>query len=86
MQPNQPQALYQLAEIQFKRGDSQGARTLLDRHLQVISSPSPDALWLGARIAESLDDRSALGRFGTQLNNRYPDADQTKAFNEGRFK
>lgn len=86
LQPNQPQALYQLADIQFRRGDRQGARTLLDRHLQVISNASPEALWLGARIADSLDDRSALARFGTQLNNRYPDADQTKAFNEGRFK
>ncbi|MGH8759279.1 MAG: type IV pilus biogenesis/stability protein PilW [Burkholderiales bacterium] len=85
LQPNQPQALYQLAEIQFKRGDRQGARNLLDRHLQVASNPSPDALWLGARIADSLGDRNAVGSYGTQLNNRYPDAAQTKAYNEGRF-
>jgi len=85
LQPNQPQALYQLAEIQFKRGDRQTARTLLDRHLQAVSSPSPDALWLGARVAASLGDRNTLASYGTQLNNRYPDAAQTKAFNEGRF-
>lgn len=86
LQPNQPQALYQLAEIQFKRGDRQGARMLLGRHLQVVSNPSPDALWLGARIAESLGDRNAVASYGTQLKNRYPDATQTKAFDEGRFK
>jgi type IV pilus assembly protein PilF len=85
LQPNQPQALYQLAEIQFKHGDHQGARSLLDRHLQVVSNPSPDALWLGARIADSLGDRNAVGSYGTQLNNRYPEAAQTKAFNEGRL-
>ena len=85
LQPNQPQALYQLADIQFKRGDRQGARSLLDRHLQVVSNPSPDALWLGARIADSLGDRTAVGSYGTQLNNRYPEAVQTKAFNEGRL-
>jgi type IV pilus assembly protein PilF len=85
LQPNQPQALYQLAEIQFKRGDSQGARGLLDRHLQVVSNPSPDALWLGARIAHGLGDRTAVASYGTQLNNRYPEAAQTKAFNEGRL-
>ena len=85
LQPNQPQALYQLAEIQFKRGDRQGARSLLDRHLQVVSNTSPDALWLGARIADSLGDRTAVGSYGTQLNNRYPEAAQTKAFNEGRL-
>jgi len=85
LQPNQPQALYQLAEIQFKRGDRQASRAMLERHLQVVSNPSADALWLGARVAESLGGRSALGSYGTQLNNRYPDAVQTKAFNEGRF-
>jgi type IV pilus assembly protein PilF len=85
LQPNQPQALYQLAEIQFKRGDRQGARALLDRPLQGVTNPSPDALWLGARIAESLGDRNALASYGTQLKNRYPDANQTKAFDEGRF-
>jgi type IV pilus assembly protein PilF len=85
LQPNQPQALYQLAEIAFKRGDRQGARNLLDRHLQIVSNPSPDALWLGARVADSFGDRNAVAGYGTQLNNRYPDAVQTKAFNEGRF-
>ena len=85
LQPNQPQALYQLAEIEFKHGDRQGARNLLDRHLQIVSNPSPDALWLGARVADSLGDRNAVAGYGTQLNNRYPDAVQTKAFNEGRF-
>jgi type IV pilus assembly protein PilF len=85
LQPNQPQALYQLAEIEFRRGDRQGARNLLDRHLQIVSNPSPDALWLGARVADSFGDRNAVAGYGTQLNNRYPDAVQTKAFNEGRF-
>ncbi|MGQ0579956.1 MAG: type IV pilus biogenesis/stability protein PilW [Betaproteobacteria bacterium] len=85
LQPNHPQALYQLAEIQFIRGDRLGALNLLDRHLQVVSSPSVEALWLGARIADGLGKRNEVASYGMQLNNRYPDAAQTKAFNEGRF-
>ena len=84
LQPNQSQALYQLADIAFKRDDLMNARALLNRHMQV-STPSADALWLGVRIEQRLGNRTALASYGTQLNNRYPDAPQTKAFNQGRF-
>ena len=84
LRPDQPQALYQLADIAFKRNDLAAARTLLNRHLQV-STPSADALWLGARIEQRLGNRTALASYGTQLNNRYPGTEQTKAYNEGRF-
>jgi type IV pilus assembly protein PilF len=84
LQPNQPQALYQLADISFRRGEMIPARNLLTRHLQV-SQPSADALWLGARIEHRLGDRTALGSYGAQLNNRFPNAQQTAAFNQGRF-
>jgi type IV pilus assembly protein PilF len=60
--------------------------SLLTRHLRVVSQPSADALWLGARIESGLGDRSALASYGTQLNNRFPDAAQTRAFNEGKYK
>jgi len=85
LQPNQPQALYYLAEVSFKRGDLKGARSQLTRHLQV-SQPSADALWLGARIESRLGDKTALASYGAQLNNRYPDAAQTQAFNAGKYK
>jgi type IV pilus assembly protein PilF len=84
LQPDQPQALYQLADIAYKRNEFMGARALLNRHMQV-STPSADALWLGACIEQRLGNRTALASYGAQLNNRYPGAAQTKAFNEGRF-
>jgi type IV pilus assembly protein PilF len=84
LQPNQPQALYYLAELTYKRGDYKTARSLLTRHLQV-AQPSVDALWLGARVESRLGDRSALASYGTQLNNRYPNSAQTQAFNAGKF-
>jgi len=84
LQPNQPQALYYLAEVLYKRDDLKTARTLLTRHLRQVQ-PSADALWLGARIENRLGDRAALASYGTQLKNRFPNAAQTKAFNEGKF-
>jgi type IV pilus assembly protein PilF len=84
LQPNQPQALYQLAEISYQRSDFAAARNLLTRHMQ-LSAPSADSLWLGVRIESRLGDRTALASYGAQLNNRFPNAPQTKAYNEGRF-
>ena len=84
LQPNQPQALYYLAEVLFKRDDLKTARSLLTRHLR-LGQPSADALWLGARIESRLGDTTALASYGTQLKNRYPNAAQTRAFNEGKF-
>ena len=84
LQPNQPQALYYLAEVLFKRGEFKTARSLLTRHLR-LGQPSADALWLGARIENRLGDSTALASYGIQLKNRYPNAAQTRAFNEGKF-
>ncbi len=84
LQPDQSQALYQLADIAFKRNELTAARTLLNRHMQV-TTPSVDALWLGVRIEQRLGNRTALASYGAQLNNRYPAAPQTRAYNEGRF-
>lgn len=86
LQPGQPQALYYQSEVLYKRGDLKSARNLLTRHMRVVSQPSADALWLGARIESRFGDRNALASYGTQLNNRFPNAAQTRAFNEGKYK
>jgi type IV pilus assembly protein PilF len=84
LQPDQPQALYHLADLSFKRGELGNARGLITRHLQ-YTIPAAEALWLAARIEHQMGDRNALASYGVLLNNRYPGAPQTRAFNEGRF-
>jgi len=82
--PDQPQALYALAEIAFGKGDVQEARSLITRHLQV-TTPGPESLWLAARIEKKLGDANALASYGAQLNRRFPNAPQTRLYNEGIF-
>jgi type IV pilus assembly protein PilF len=82
--PDQPQALYVLAEIAFDKGEVREARTLITRHLQV-TSPAPESLWLAARIENRLGDTNALASYGAQLNRRFPNAPQTRLYNEGSF-
>jgi type IV pilus assembly protein PilF len=85
LNPNQPQALYSMAEIAFMRDDFNAAKQYLDRYMRVIGQPGPEALWLGARIERQLGDRTAMMNYGNQLRRRYPSAPETKAFMEGRL-
>jgi len=83
--PNQPQALYNLADVCFARADYAGAKQYLDRYMRVVGSPGPEELWLGARIERRLGDRTAMMSYGNQLRRRFPSAPETKAFLEGRL-
>ena len=82
--PDQPQALYQMADLEFTNGNLDSAKAYITRHLQVVVS-GPDALWLAARIEKKLGDNVAIESYGAQLNRRFPGSEQTRAFNEGRF-
>lgn len=82
--PDLPQALYHLADIKYQTGKYAEAKTFVTRHMQLVV-PGPDALWLGARVERRMGDAVALEAYGAQLNRRFPDAPQTKAFNQGRF-
>jgi type IV pilus assembly protein PilF len=85
LNPNQPQALYSMAEISYLRDDYGAAKQYISRYLTVVENAGPEALWLGARIERKIGDRTALANYGMQLRRRYPSSPQTKAFVEGRF-
>jgi type IV pilus assembly protein PilF len=82
--PDQPQALFNLADISYRKPDILAARAFVTRFHQV-SIPNAESLWLAARIENKLGDRNALASYGAQLNRRFPDAPQTRAFNEGNW-
>jgi type IV pilus assembly protein PilF len=85
LNPGQPQALYNLADIAFARGDAATAKRHLDGYMRVTPQPRPEELWLGARVEHALGDRTAMLNYGNQLRRRFPAAPETKAFMEGRF-
>ncbi len=85
LSPDQPQALYHMADLAFRSGDYRNARRYITRHLQVVI-PGPDALWLAARIESQMGDTVALEAYGAQLNRRFPGSAQTRAFNGGLFR
>ncbi len=83
--PNQPQALYQLAALNFAGGDAVAAKQYMDRFMRVQPNPGAEELWLGARIEQSLGNRPGVMGYGNQLRRRFPAAQETKAFMQGRF-
>jgi type IV pilus assembly protein PilF len=84
IRPNQTQALYQLADMAYARGDYAGTRVYLTRLTQVASA-NPEVLWLGVRTARRLNDRNAEASYALQLRNRYPESSETRALNAGQY-
>jgi type IV pilus assembly protein PilF len=83
--PNQPAALYAMAESSYARGDLVAARDLLNRYMKAVPNAGAEELWLGARLERRLGDRTAMMNYGNQLRRRFPGAPETRAFVEGRF-
>ncbi|MFA7318953.1 MAG: tetratricopeptide repeat protein, partial [Sulfuricella sp.] len=82
-QPVPPQALFYLADIQFRRGKNNDALFYLEHYMK--SGPTPEGLWLGARIAHRLGNRDAEVNYGLQLRKNFPDSREAIAFRNGQF-
>lgn len=80
----QTQALYQLADIAYARGDYAGTKIYLSRLTQAASA-NPEVLWLGVRTARRLSDRNSEASYALQLRNRFPDSRETRALNAGQY-
>jgi type IV pilus assembly protein PilF len=85
LNPNQPQALYNMADLEYGRDRYAVAKQYLERYMKAVPSVGPEALLLGARIERRLGDRVAMLGYGNQLRLRFPSAPETKAFLDGRF-
>jgi type IV pilus assembly protein PilF len=72
-----PDALLQLADLTFQKGNGLPARGLLERYFQVAPR-TPDALALAVRVERSLGDSNAAHRYFDELVNRFPDSVQVR--------
>lgn len=83
LQPRQPQALFHLADINYKRGNYSEARSFISRFFQ-IATPTAESLWLGVRIERKLGDRSTEASYGLQLRKMYPDSNEAQSLRSGK--
>lgn len=78
VQPGLRSAHYHLASMYFSRGEHELADQNFRQFMQ-SGDPTPEALWLGVRIAREVNDRNAEASYSLLLRNKYPDSEQTKA-------
>lgn len=81
LQPNNPKAMTGLAEIAYREGRYDDARTLLGVPLQ--TAPPPRALYLAACIEDKRGDAAAARQHASELRARHPAAVETKALDSG---
>lgn len=84
LRPGQPQALYQLADMSYARGDYGEAKDYLNRLMQAAASTA-EALWLGVRVERRLGDRNSEASYALQLRNKFPNSRETRALIAGQY-
>lgn len=70
-------AAYQLALIQFDRGQYDMARNSLQYAL--VTVPTAEMLWLGIQIERKLGGQDAEASYALELRRKFPSSEQTKA-------
>lgn len=82
--PDQIQALYQLADISYAAARYNEARPFLSR-LQPVAPGSPEILWLTLRNERRLGDGNSLDSLAHQLRTKFPNSKEAELLAAGRF-
>jgi type IV pilus assembly protein PilF len=78
VRPNYAEAQYQLANLQFERGEYPAARAGIDNFIATYQA-TPDLLLLGVRVAKAQGDRLAQQKYARKLKLDFPGTDQARA-------
>jgi len=84
LRPNQGQALYQIADIAYARGDYAAAKTYLNRFART-GSANAEVLWLGVRVERKLGDRNSEASYALQLSRNFPNSKEARALLAGQY-
>jgi len=84
VRPNQPQALYQLADLAFLANNFAAAQGYL-RRLAQVAPGTADVLWLGLRVERKLGNAVAEASYAQQLRKNFPDSKEAAELQAGRF-
>ena len=82
IKPNMPEALLQLGNLAFSRGDYTQALDDVQRYL-AVNPPSAEVLWLGFRTERKLGDTPAAVAFGRRIEAEFPDSEQARMLHAG---
>jgi len=72
----QPEVLYQMAELSYKQQKYMHARAFIERYA-AVARMSAQSLLLGVRVELKLGDRKTVEKYATQLSDQFPNAQET---------
>jgi type IV pilus assembly protein PilF len=82
--PNQPAALLQLAQVRYRQGNALEARKLLARQSKLVDA-TPESLWLALRVERRLGQRDSELSYANQLRRRFPQSREAQALQRGAY-
>jgi type IV pilus assembly protein PilF len=80
--PNMPEALLQLGNMAFDRGDAAQARDFVQRYL-AVNAPTSEVLWLGFRAERKLGDATSAAAYARRVQTEFPDSEQAQMLRSG---
>jgi type IV pilus assembly protein PilF len=84
IEPDEPAALVQLAQIRYRQSEFGEARRMVARFNRLYA-PNPESLWLALRVERKLGERVAEASFATQLRRNFPGSKEYQALQRGEF-
>jgi type IV pilus assembly protein PilF len=82
LKPNLPEAMLQLGNIEFDRGDAGDALDVVKRYL-AVNPPTPEVLWLGFRAQRKLGDSVAAAQYARRVQTEFPNSEQALMMRSG---
>jgi type IV pilus assembly protein PilF len=84
LQPDYLAAVLPLAELRYRRGDLDIARTLVTRYNRLVE-PNAESLWLALRIERKRGDGAAEASYADQLRRRFPGSRELQSLQKGVY-
>jgi len=85
LDPSNPATAFNLALVQYRRGELDRARFYIKRVNSNPSQVTAASLWLAIRIERRMGDMSAVDQLAEQLRGRFVGTPEANAFEMGRF-
>jgi type IV pilus assembly protein PilF len=77
IRPTMPEALLQLGDLVFDKGDTEQAVLIVQRFLRA-NPANPDILWLGVKAQRKLGDEATAAEYVRRLQTEFPDSPQAR--------
>ena len=84
LDPGNPITAYNLAALQFRRGENAKAQFVI-RRLNNTDLANAETLWLGIKVEQRMGNTEAMGQLAQQLERHYPESREWASYQRRAF-